>query len=241
MSERHWPEAHRFAACARPRRVTRLVRINDSTIPTMRSLRPEPSNSSFDGHGTTRPVPVTVETRTFSSSALEEGTMRRCRDSSWLSVVIGVTLVGVALGACSGTSGSSAAPSAGRPIPVRVPPPPPSAPTITTPQGGPAVTEFNAPASFTCMTQDPSQAQVTIGWSAPSATQVAVVLDGVQPPSGLRPSVPYEVPAGPASGPGVTVVLACAPAVQHTIMLEWRTKGSPATVRLVSLAKATTP
>jgi hypothetical protein len=37
--------------------------------------------------------------------------------------------------------------------------------------GRPALTMFNAPSSYTCLTQDPTQAQVTLGWSAPSATQ----------------------------------------------------------------------
>jgi len=167
--------------------------------------------------------------------------VRRHRGCSWLAFVLGATLFGVTLGACSGATGSSSASSSARPIPVRVPPPTTSPPTVTTPQGGPEVTAFNAPTSFTCLSQDPSQGQVTIGWTVPSATQVAIVLDGAPPPSGIRGSLPYAVPAGPARGPGVTIVFACSPAAQHTIMLAWRTKDSPATVRLVPVAKVATP
>jgi hypothetical protein len=103
--------------------------------------------------------------------------------------------------------------------------------------GRPALTMFNAPSSYTCLTQDPTQAQVTLGWSAPSATQVVVTLDGTPPPRGIRAALPYEVPAGPATGPGVTIVFACGTA-PHTIELRWQRQHSAATVRDVSVVSA---
>jgi hypothetical protein len=165
---------------------------------------------------------------------------RRRRERARLPVVVGATLVGVLVAACSGGTGSSAASSGGRPIPSPTSPPSTSPPNITTPDGAPAVTAFYAPTTFSCVNEDPSQGQVTIGWTVPSATQVGIVLDGAPPPSGIRISVPYAVPAGPPRGPGVTIVFACGPA-QHTIMLSWRTKTSPATVRLVSVTKIAPP
>jgi hypothetical protein len=169
-----------------------------------------------------------------------DGNVRR-RGEFWrLPFVLGAPLVAIILGACSGSTGSSTASTSPRPIPSRTAPPTTSPPTVTTPEGGPEVTTFNAPTSFTCLAQDPSQAQVTIGWTAPSATQVAIGLDGAPPPSGIRNSFPFQVPAGPASGPGVTIVFACGPAFQHTITLAWRMKKSPRTLRVVSIAKMPT-
>jgi len=142
---------------------------------------------------------------------------------------------GLAAGTLAACSGGAASSSDGIPQPAAAPST--SAPNVTTPQGGPALAMFNAPTSFSCLTQDPAQAQVTIGWDAPSATQVTVTLDGVQPPRGIRASVPYEVPAGPPRGPGVTVVFACG-APHHTIRLRWTMNHSPGTMRVVSVAAA---
>jgi hypothetical protein len=75
--------------------------------------------------------------------------------------VVATGLAIAALAACSGgTSSSSTAPN---PILQPTAAPTTSPPTVTTPQGGPALTMFDAPSSFTCLTQDPTQAQVTIG------------------------------------------------------------------------------
>lgn len=82
---------------------------------------------------------------------------------------------------------------------------------------------------------------MTIGWVAPSASDVAITLDGAALPSGIRPSLPFQVPAGPATAPGVTIVFACNPAAQHTITLAWRTKRSPVTTRVVTVTKAPIP
>ncbi len=60
------------------------------------------------------------------------------------------------------------------------------------------------------------------------------------PSRGIRTSLPYEVPAGPASGPGVTVVFACSPA-PHTISLRWEMRKAPATIRVVSVLEAAAP
>jgi hypothetical protein len=168
-----------------------------------------------------------------------DGHVGRPREFSRWQVTLVAPLLAIMLGACSGSSGSSAAASS--PIPSRVAPPTTSATPVTTPQGGPAVTTFDAPSSFMCLAQDPSQAQVTIGWVAPSATDIAITLDGASPPTGIRTSLPFRVPAGPASAPGVTIVFACGPALQHTITLAWRTKSSPVTTRVVTVTKAPTP
>ena len=62
---------------------------------------------------------------------------------------------------------------------------------------------------------DGIQAQVTVGWSVPSATDVTVLLDGASPPVGIQDTAPYQVPAGKAPGVGSTIVFPCA-ADAHT-------------------------
>jgi len=103
------------------------------------------------------------------------------------------------------------------------------------------VQQFDAPTSFSCLAQDPAETQVTLGWVVPSAERVSVALDGRVLPRGIRSALPYDVPAGPAVGPGATVVFACNPVAQHTITLSWSFKRSPSTTRVVSVTRAAAP
>jgi hypothetical protein len=144
-----------------------------------------------------------------------------------------------ALVGCGDGSASRPIPRAGHPIPTRNPPAStPPVPGITTPDGAPKLTQFRAPSRFWCLAQYPDRAQVTIGWSAPSATAVSLRLDGRKLPSGLQASPPFQVPAGPPSGNGAAVVFACRPGTRHTISIDWRIKGSPKTSRTVIVRKA---
>ena len=43
--------------------------------------------------------------------------------------------------------------------------------TVTTPDGAPKVVQFQAPRRYWCLPAHPGQAQVTVGWSVPSATR----------------------------------------------------------------------
>jgi len=150
-----------------------------------------------------------------------------------MGTVLLVGFVACLLGCSSSTSASGP-----RAIPAPTTTRPAKQPSVTTPAGGPAIGTFNAPASFVCLAQDPSQAQVTLGWIVPSATVVTVELDGRTLPRGIRDTVPYVVPAGKAVGPGATVVFACDD-TRHTITVNWRVRASPATTRVVSVARAT--
>lgn len=151
---------------------------------------------------------------------------------SGLVAVLVLPLATAVLAACSG-SGSSGTQA----VPQPTAGPTTSAPTVTTPEGGPALTTFNAPILFSCLSQDPAPAQVTIGCAAPSATGLVLTLDGSRPARGIQSSLPYEMPAGPPAGPGVTVVFACG-AAQHTITLAWTMPHTPPTTRVVSVTKA---
>jgi hypothetical protein len=146
------------------------------------------------------------------------------------------------LAACGDDDGSSGSGGAAteRSIPTRVPAPPTPLPVVTVPGGAPEVTEFAAPRSFSCLAESPEQAQVTIGWNVPSATDVAVQLDGSVPASGIQDALPYQVPAGPAVGPGVAMVFPCDLA-EHTITLTWTAGSSPPTERVVAITKAARP
>ena len=132
----------------------------------------------------------------------------------------------------------------GNPIPSRYPPPDTLTPGITTPDGAPRVTEFNAPNQFWCMSGYPNRAQVTIGWHVPSATAVSLGLDGRPLPTPPLERLyaagqpPFEVPAGGPSGIGATVVFPCVPGQRHMITVAWRTGGSPVTRRVVTVTKA---
>lgn len=108
---------------------------------------------------------------------------------------------------------------------------------VTTPEGGPALVEYHAPSTFTCMPGTPDQAQITLGWSAPSATDVSFTLDGAPLAKGIQNPIPYEVPAGGAAQVGATIVFACEPASTHTITATWRMNDSPPTERVITITK----
>ncbi len=107
--------------------------------------------------------------------------------------------------------------------------------------GPPKVVQFAAPRRFWCLQAHPGQAQVTIGWSVPSATDVAVLLDGRRLHAGLRRALPFAVLAGPASGIGATVVFPCRSGDRHRITIRWRMGSSPPAQRTVTIAKASRP
>lgn len=165
-------------------------------------------------------------------------------------VVCGVVAATLALAACTGDATSSnptdtsavpgppgtAAPGGpGISIPQPTTTASTVAPTITTPEGGPAVVEYSAPERFWCMA-DGILAQVTVGWSVPSATGVTVQLDGAELPSGLQDTAPYQVPAGSVTGIGSTIVFPCEPD-RHTITITWA-MGDRSTERTFTIAKA---
>lgn len=127
------------------------------------------------------------------------------------------------------------------PIPTRTAPPTTAAPVVTTPDGAPALVEYHAPTTFYCLANTPNEAQVTIGWNAPSATDVSLTLDGEPLVSGIQPAPPYQVPAGGPTGFGATVVFACNPASEHTIKATWKMNDSPPTERTITITKATAP
>jgi hypothetical protein len=126
-------------------------------------------------------------------------------------------------------------------IPTLTAPPSPSAPVVTTPEGGVAAVQFNAPTSFSCLSQYPTQAQVTIGWNVPSATGVTESFDGTTMHSGIRSVLPFVVPAGPAVGPGATLVFGCHSGVNHTIVVTWSRQGLPSTSRVVKVHTKAAP
>jgi hypothetical protein len=99
--------------------------------------------------------------------------------------------------------------------------------------------QFAGPRDFWCLKAHPGQAQVTIGWSAPSATTVAVLLDGRTLHTGIRKQLPFWVPAGKPAGIGGTVVFACGSGNRHRITIQWRGPGSPVEARSVTIRKAT--
>lgn len=127
--------------------------------------------------------------------------------------------------------------SGGEAIPVRPTPPTTAAPVVTTPDGAPEVLAFDGPDEFWCLVTEPAEAQVTLGWTVLSATEVTVTLDGVVLPSGIQPQAPFQVPVGDASGIGSTVRFACEPAVDHVITVSWRMGSSPPVERTVAITK----
>ena len=99
---------------------------------------------------------------------------------------------------------------------------------------GPAVDPFVAPHTFVCLAEDPNQAQVTIGWDVPTASDVEIRLDGVPVPSGSAPSCRSRCPpAARAAGIGSTVVFDCDASEAWTITIQWTAHGSPPTVKVV--------
>lgn len=104
---------------------------------------------------------------------------------------------------------------------------------------GTGVAQFKAPEKFWCLRANPDEAQATLGWSAPQATEVKVFLDGEELHSGIRETLPFTVPAGDATGIGTTVVFACEPGDSHEVEVRWRMADSPPAERAVTIDKAT--
>jgi hypothetical protein len=152
---------------------------------------------------------------------------------TWRGAALASLLLLAVVGACS-TSDDEAAP-----IPTRTVEPTTLAPVVTEPGGSPAVEAFVAPETFVCLAEDPRQAQVTLGWDVPTATEVAISLDGEPVPSGIRDELPFEVPAGGARGIGTTVVFACDGSDARTITIAWSIDGSPPTEQVVNVVRGT--
>lgn len=148
--------------------------------------------------------------------------------------VVGAMVAGLV--AVAGAAGDDAPDPEGGTIPpppaTTAPAPPPAA------DGAPRVAQFHAPRRFWCLPAHPGQAQVTIGWSVPAATAVAVLVDGRRVPLGLRRRPPFAVLAGTPAGIGATVVFACRPRTRHRIEIRWRAGDSPAARRVVSVRRA---
>jgi hypothetical protein len=103
------------------------------------------------------------------------------------------------------------------------------------------VTETRFPKTFRCLPQYADQAQVTIGFSSPEATDVTFTLDGKPLPVGIKDAVPFEVPAKDATGIGATIVFACSAGQSHTIEGSWVTGDSPSTTRTFTVKKEAYP
>jgi hypothetical protein len=109
--------------------------------------------------------------------------------------------------------------------------------TLTTAGGAPRVVQFAVPHRFWCLKAHPDQAQVTAGWSVPSATHVAVLLDGAQVHAGIRKSLPFSVQAGTPAGIGTTVVFPCRGTRTHRLTVRWQAHGSPWAEREATIRK----
>jgi hypothetical protein len=140
------------------------------------------------------------------------------------------------LAGCSSSAGSAAATS----------PPAPAAPASSsaspiTGAPAPAVTEIRGPKTFRCLPAYPDQAQVTIGFSSPDATDVTFTLDGKTLPVGVKDVAPFEVPANGPTGIGATIVFACSAGKTHSIEGSWVTGDSPATTHVFTVKKESYP
>ncbi len=149
-----------------------------------------------------------------------------------------------AFAGCGGSSSSIATSRPGHPVPTRFPSQQTTTPGITTADGAPRVTQFEAPTRFRCLPDYSNRSQVTIGWHVPSATAVSLQFDGralstVALSRLLAPGQPpFDVLAGGPTGIGATIVFPCVPGQRHTIRLRWRVGGSPAAERVVTVSKA---
>jgi hypothetical protein len=112
------------------------------------------------------------------------------------------------------------------------------APSASAAAAPPDVVQFASPKRFWCMTAHPGQAQVTVGWSVPTATAVTVLLDGRPLHQGLRDRIPFAVLAGKADGIGATVVFPCRSGRTHRVTIRWRAAGSAAASRTVTIHRA---
>lgn len=122
-------------------------------------------------------------------------------------------------------------------------------PTRTTPSSTPiapsppeasdevTVTDFTVLPTFSCLKVVPPRAIVTVGWSAPAATDVSLSLDGHVLPVGIENELPYHVPAGDPTGIGAAVVFTCDGQSQHTIDITWTGHPLAATTRTVTIVK----
>lgn len=156
-----------------------------------------------------------------------------------LSIGLVLTLAAVGCGDDAGSTTVTAPLGAGgEKLPPTTTATPPPTPTVTTTGGAPKVVQFAAPKRFFCVPAHPGQAQVTIGWSVPSATAVDVRLDGKQLHEGIRKALPFAVPAGPPSGIGSTIVFPCRPARTHTVTIRWRMGSSTPAERTVKITRA---
>jgi hypothetical protein len=155
----------------------------------------------------------------------------------------GAFVLALSVASCGGSSGGSSTESninaGGRTIPKTTSTEAKQPTTVTTSNGAPKVVQFKVPGNFWCLHADPGQAQVIVGWSAPSATSAAVLLDGKRVHTGIRKTLPFAVPAGDPSGIGSTVVFPCNAGNHHRITIRWRAHGSPAAERTVTITKAT--
>lgn len=145
-------------------------------------------------------------------------------------LIFGVISLAAVLAGCSGTSDDRAGLAE---IPTRT-----TAASSTTADVDSAaeVADFTVLPTFTCLKDEPARSIVTVGWSAPSATAVALSLDGRVLPAGIQTELPYQVPAGGPTGIGAAVVFDCAAAAVHTLDIEWTTGASPQS-RTVTITK----
>ena len=170
--------------------------------------------------------------------------MRRPRAKNAICGLVAFAVAGV-LGGCGGSSSSVVTSRPGLPIPTRFASEQTTTPGITTADGAPRVTQFQAPTKFWCLPDYSNRSQITIGWHVPSATAVSLKFDGrtlstVALSRLLAPGQPpFEVLAGGPTGIGATIVFPCVPGQRHTIRLRWRAGGSPAAERVVTVSKAT--
>ena len=114
-------------------------------------------------------------------------------------------------------------------------------PLVTTQSGQPAITQFNAPSTFSCLAAYRDQAQVTVGWHVPSADHLTVLFDGAPIHVGIIDALPFDVPAGRPSGPGTTIVFACAAGDQHQVTLRWDAPGLRSITRTFTATKVASP
>ncbi len=146
--------------------------------------------------------------------------------------VASLLLIAVLCG-CSASDDAADAES----IPTRPVPPTAPATVVTEPGGAPVVEQFVAPDSFVCLAEDPRQAQVTVGWDVPTATDVTILLDGAPVHSGIHDELPFAVTAGTARGIGSTIVFDCAASDARTITIQWTVGASPPAEHVVQVVR----
>jgi hypothetical protein len=155
----------------------------------------------------------------------------------------GACLLALSVASCGGSSGGSSTESnvnaGGKTIPKTTTQESKQSTTLTMANGAPKVVQFKAPREFWCLRAHPAQAQVTLGWSVPSATNAAILLDGTRVHSGIRRALPFSVLGGTPSGIGTTVVFQCRPDQRHRITVRWGAHGSPTAERTVTITKST--